>query len=150
SLLSEQQGRLLRATADIEALQPLHQAHEAEAADAQKAIDKALAALAPVQPPLSPPRATRAATHKLGELDELDQLQDRQHAANEAANAASRRAGELAAQARQLDEQIALAARLRTEREQAAADAELARTLALLLRADRFQDFVQEEAIALL
>jgi exonuclease SbcC len=143
SLLSEQQGKVLAAAARIEVLQPQRDAHAAAAADAQTAIDAAVAALAGVAPPLAPPRAPR-------ERDELDQLQDRQHAANEAANDASRRAGELAAQARQLDEQIALAARLRQEREQAAAEAEIARTLAQLLRADRFQDFVQEEALGLL
>ncbi len=77
-------------------------------------------------------------------------LQGLQAELNEQMQAVGQRLGALEAETKRLERDLELAARLRDEAEAAQRQARLARSLGDLLRSDRFQSFLRQEALALL
>lgn len=140
--------RLAAAEARLELLAPQVAQHGAAERDAQAAAARSSAALAEALRDSGVPAP--AAPKRAGDPDEAEQLARHAAQVREELAAAGRRAGRLAEQVRQLEQAIAQATALRAELDGLQDSAAVARDLAQLLQGDRFQTFVQEEALHLL
>lgn len=139
----QHQQQLAAAAARLELLADKLRQQETAAQAAAAALAAAEGAFADATAPLDLPAARAGG-------DELQRLQQLAQQAQAEQQAHSRRLGQLGQQRQQLQQAITAAAALRAESEQLAADAALAKSLALMLHGDQFQDFVQEAALRLL